>query len=377
MPLSDLTFGASEREAVLRVLESRWISTGPEVAAFESEFAASCDVAHAVAVSSATAALHLSLIAIGTTAGDEIVQPALNFVATANMTRAVNAAPVFADIASLDEPVITAETVKPLLTERTRAIVVMHYGGAPAVTAELLDLCHDRGIVLLEDAAHAVGAVYGPAAPPILQRRAVGGAGVMACFSFFSNKNLATGEGGMITTNDDDLAARVRLLRSHGMTTMSWDRFSGHARSYDVPVVGFNYRMDDLRAALGRTQLAALMQNNTARRALRSAYVEALGDLKGWTVPNADPERAGAAHLMVVVAPDADTRNRAVEKLTAAGVQTSLHYPSVTSFRAYADRAAQVPCTLEFASRAITLPLWPGLPRAAVTSIAAVLAACA
>jgi dTDP-4-amino-4,6-dideoxygalactose transaminase len=361
VPLSDLSYGPAEQAAVERVLASRWISTGPEVAALERDFAAACDVEHAVAVSSATAALHLAFLALRLGPGDEVVQPALNFVATANMTRAVGATPVFADIAALESPVITRDTVQPLLTSQTKAVVVMHYGGVPALSAELRQLCAERDLALIEDAAHAVGTVYGTDAGPDLAGRRVGGGADIGCFSFFSNKNLATGEGGMLTTNDPAVAEHARKQRSHGMTTMSWDRYSGHATRYDVPESGYNYRLDDLRAALGRTQLSALQDNNAARRAHQHRYLQALAVLDGWATPFGD-DRPTAAHLMVVIAPSAEIRDRAVQSLHNAGIQTSLHYPSITSFGAFGDVVASVPRTVEFAERAITLPLYPAMP---------------
>jgi dTDP-4-amino-4,6-dideoxygalactose transaminase len=375
VPLSDLAYGPAEEQAVLRVLASKWVSTGPEVSAFEAEFAEAVGCAHAVAVSSATAALHLALLALGVRPGDEVVQPALNFVAAANCTLAVGARPVFADIASVDDPTVTADTVEPLLTPRTRVVVAMHYGGTPAATEELARLCDERGVVLLEDACHAVGARYGSAAPSTPEVP-VGALGRAAAFSFFSNKNLATAEGGMLTTSDAEVAAEARLLRSHGMTTMSWDRFAGHARSYDVTRAGFNYRMDDLRAALGRAQLAALPANNAARVALLAAYRERLHDLApGWVVPHATSDRPTSGHLAVVLAPDPGVRDRLVEALHADGIQTSRHYPCVPGFSVHAGPTP--PRSADFSARAVTLPLYPGLDPAAVQEVCDVVEAVA
>lgn len=360
IPLSDLAYGPAEDAGVARVLASRWLSTGPEVAAFEAEFAQMNGTQFALAVSSATAALHLALLSLGVGPGDEVIQPALNFVAAANTTRLCGATPVFADIASVAEPTVTADTVGPLLTARTKAVIVMHYGGTPADMDPLLDLCHSAGVALIEDACHAIGAPYGSAS--VAQPDGVAGSlGDLGCFSFFSNKNLATGEGGMVITDRRELAERCRLLRSHGMTTMSWDRAQGHAASYDVVASGLNYRMDDLHAALGRAQLAALGENNQIRGALLDRYRSSLAALPGWDVPFARADRPTAAHLAVALAPSALVRAQARDALAAAGIQTSMHYPLVTSFSAFSDVALSLPRSEDFAARALTLPLYPAL----------------
>jgi dTDP-4-amino-4,6-dideoxygalactose transaminase len=343
IPLSDLDYGEEERAAVERVLRSKWLSMGPEVAAFESEFAETQGLRHAVAVANGTAALHLSLAVAGVGAGDEVVQPALNFVAAANMTVALGAVPVFADIVGLEEPTISAGEVARLIGPRTKAVVAMHYGGNLARVAEIRRLCDERGLVMIEDACHAVGA-------PARGVKA-GGFGELAAFSFFSNKNLAIGEGGMVATSSDDFAKRLRLLRSHGMTSLSWDRHSGHASSYDVVAHGYNYRLDDLHAALGRAQLAKLPANNQKRRELLRAYRSGLRLSDGWLMPFADHIESSSGHLMALLAPNADARNRLAGRLREAGIQTSMHYPCIADFEAFASsRTSAIPITREFAS---------------------------
>ena len=361
IPLSDLAYGVEEEEAVARVLRSRWLTTGPEVEAFEAEFAAYLGVKHAIAVSSGTAALHLAYLGLGLGPGDEVIQPALNFVAAANLTAAVGATPVFADIISSDEPTLDPALLERALTPATAAVVVMHYGGYLSRMAEIMEICSARGVPVIEDACHAVGAHFG-------DRRA-GALGRVGCFSFFSNKNLAVGEGGMLVTDDPALAADVRLLRSHGMTTMTWQRHRGHASSYDVLRHGFNYRSDEIRAALGRAQLAKLDSNNARRRLLAELYRARLEGLEGWAVPFADHVGDSAHHLMVVLAPDPQTRDSTVSRLNHAGVQTSLHYPCITGFAAFAGSAHVVPRSEDFTRRAITLPLHPGLSAAEVEEI--------
>jgi dTDP-4-amino-4,6-dideoxygalactose transaminase len=373
IPLSDIDYGPEEQAAVLRVLASKWLSMGPEVAAFEDEFARFVGARHAIAVANGTAALHLAYLAMGLAAGQEVVQPAINFVAAANLTIAVGCTPVFADLIGLDEPTISPADLERKITPATRAVVVMHYGGYGCRMDEVRDICSRRDLVLIEDACHALGARY-PLAKNGDGQTMLGLVGDVGCFSFFSNKNVATGEGGMIATNRDDVAARARALRSHGMTSMSWDRHRGHASSYDVTAHGYNYRLDELHGAIGRAQLAKLPANNDRRRKLVELYREGLGDLRGWTIPFAGYTGESAYHLMVIVAPDSETRNATVAELKKHEIQTSLHYPCITDFSAFADyAAADVTVARSFASRAITLPLYPTLRPAQVERIVAII----
>lgn len=368
IPLSDLDYGDEEEEAVLRVLRSKWLSTGPEVQHFEREIAALVGVRHAVAVANGTAALHLALLALGIGPGDEVIQPAVNFVAAANVTRSVGAKPVFADIVGPEEPVLDPAEVERLATPRTRAVVVMHYGGYATRLVEIAAICRVRGWALVEDACHALGsrAAGDPAAPG----RMAGSLGDVSCFSFFSNKNLAIGEGGMVATDRDDLLAAVTRLRSHGMTSLSWDRHRGHASSYDVVANGYNYRMDDLRAALGRAQLRKLLRNNERRRALAGAYRARLRRLPGVSIPFTDAAvEDSACHLMAVLAPDAEVRHTVADALRQRRIQTSLHYPCVTGFSAFAGSAGDPPRSADYASRTLTLPLFPTLDLDGVAAV--------
>jgi dTDP-4-amino-4,6-dideoxygalactose transaminase len=362
IPLSDLTYGPEEEAAVLRVLRSRWLSMGPEVQAFESEMAQLLGVEHVFAVSSGTAALHLAYLALGLGPGDEVIQPAINFVAAANTTIATGATPVFADIISLNEPTIDPASVERVLTPRTRAVVAMHYGGYPCRLAELLEICQRHGLALIEDACHAIGARYSDPRHRSADGMMCGAVGDVGCFSFFSNKNMATGEGGLVVTGRKDLAERLRLLRSHGMTTLTWDRHRGHASSYDVMAHGFNYRLDELHAALGRCQVQKLPAINARRTELAAEYQAHLGSLADWIVPFAHLEGEHAHHLEVVVAPDPDMRVQTVAALKAAGIQSSLHYPCVPDFWAFERfSGAGIARSRLFASRVITVPLFPGM----------------
>jgi len=375
IPLSNIDYGTEEEEAVLRVLRSKWLSMGPEVQALESEMATALDCESALAVSNGTAALHLAHLALGIGPGDEVIQPGLNFVAAANSTVAVGATPVFADIVGLDEPTLDPRDVERLLTPRTRAVVVMHYGGYPGRLAELSQLCQRHGVALIEDACHAIGARYldPDERPP--HGAYAGTVGDIGCFSFFSNKNLAMGEGGLVVTNRTDLVDRLRRLRSHGMTTLTWDRHRGHASSYDVVAHGYNYRLDELHGALGRSQLRKLPRNNARRRECVMRYRNGLAQLEGWIVPFADYPGESAYHLCVVVAPDRELRDLAVTGLRGEGIQTSLHYPCIADFTAFQEFSTSVleQCRA-FSSRAITLPLFADLTFDEIDEICGVLA---
>lgn len=362
IPLSDLNYGSEEEEAVMRVIRSGWLSSGPEVQRFEEKFADAAGVRHAIALSSATAALHLAMLALDVGDGSEVIQPALNFVAAANMTIAAGAKPVFADIISVEEPTIDPNHLRSLITSRTRAVIVMHYGGYPCRMGDILDVCDARGVPVIEDACHAPGVVYADTQHSKLHGRKIGSLGRVACFSFFSNKNMATAEGGMITTDDDEIASRIRLLRSHGMTAVTWDRHRGHASSYDVTMHGFNYRLDEIRAALGQAQLARLGEGNMRRRNLIRIYRDELADAPDVHVPFAGYAGDSAGHLMPILAKNATHRNQLGSMLRENRIQSSLHYPLVTSFSAYAKYVdAQTARSLDFSERIVTLPLYPSL----------------
>jgi len=362
IPLSDLDYGTEEATAVQSVIASKWLSMGPEVQAFEQEFAEMQRAKYALAVSSATAGLHLALLALDIRSGHEVIQPALNFVAAANVTVAVGATPVFADIRGLDEPTIDPAEVRRLTTPRTRAVIVMHYGGNLCRMSELAEFCSTHGIALVEDACHAIGVPYYNQPNQWPHSIMAGSIGDVSAFSFFANKNVASGEGGMVVTNRADLAERVRLLRSHGMTTLTWDRHKGHAATYDVVNPGYNYRLDELHAALGRAQLKKLARNNQRRRDLLAAYREAVHTLPGWTMPFADKIDRSSGHLMVIVASDPDRRERGVHALRRSGVQSSMHYPCIADFTGFSGRPGEsLELTRQFTGRAITLPLYPTL----------------
>jgi dTDP-4-amino-4,6-dideoxygalactose transaminase len=356
IPLSDIDFGPEEEEAVQQVIRGRWLTMGSATQAFERAFAGYVGAKHAVAVSSGTAALHLACLAVGLEPGDEVIVPSLTFVATAAAVRYVGARPIFADITSLDDPTLSPERVESLVTGHTTAIIVMHYGGYPCDMPRIMALARRRGLAVIEDAAHAPGAS--------LEGRMLGTWGDVGCFSFFSNKNMVTGEGGMLVTDDDTLAERLRLQRSHGMTSLTWDRHKGHAWSYDVVELGYNYRIDEIRSSLGLTQLARLDRNNQRRRELSAAYHRLLPEASpDVIVPFSQPRGEPSCHIMPTLLPDGVDRTRFMEMMKSQSIQTSVHYPPIHRFQYYKDERAYVPLPLGvtegFAAREVTLPLYP------------------
>jgi dTDP-4-amino-4,6-dideoxygalactose transaminase len=358
VPLADVEIGEAEIAAVSDVYRSGWLSMGPRTEELEERFAAYTGARHAVAVTNGTAALHLICLAAGIGPGDEVVLPSLTFVATANAIRYAGASPVFADIAALEHPWLAAESAAAAITPRTRAIMNMTYGGHPGESAALAGLADERGLVLLEDAAHGLGGR--------LDGRHLGTFGLAGAFSFFSNKNLPVGEGGMVVTDDDEVASKLRLLRSHGMTSLTWDRHRGRAEGYDAVELGFNYRIDEPRAALATARLERLDADNELRAAAASSYRERIAPLDGVTVAMEHERGATPAnHLFTVVLDRGLDRDAARARMAEKGIQTSLHYPPVHTLSSYGERAA-VPVTEEYASRAITLPLFPALTGAQI-----------
>lgn len=337
IPFSRPSIGQEEVDAVARVLSSGHIAQGSEVASFESEFAAQVGTPHAVAVSNGTVAIEIGLQAIGIGPGDEVVVPSLTFVATANAVRRVGAAPVFADI----DPktyCLTAATVEPLITERTRAVMVVHLYGHPADVDTLSALCDSRGVHLLEDAAQGIGAAW--------RGRPVGSFGTFGSFSLYATKNVTTGEGGMISTGSEEISDVFRSLRSH------------QNRLVDGKIqVASNARMTDVEAAIGRVQLARLPSIQAARHAIAVRYDRELDPAV--TTPYVAPEATHAYHQYTIRVPD---RDRVVEALREAGVGFGIYYKTpVHLTETYDDGGARLPDTETVAAEILSLPVRPDL----------------
>jgi dTDP-4-amino-4,6-dideoxygalactose transaminase len=358
IPLADVDFGEEEEQAVLRVLRSRWLSMGEETQQFEKEFAGFVGAKHAFAVTNATAALHMACAAVGIGPGDEVIVPSLSFVATANAVRYTGGIPIFADIESETSFVISVTSIEKCITEKTRAMMVMHYAGFACDMPAILELAKKHHLFVLEDSAHTIGAS--------LNGKHLGTWGDVGCFSFFSNKNMTTGEGGMVTTNDDNLAERLRVLRSHGMTSLSWDRHKGRAWTYDVVDLGFNYRIDEMRSAVGREQLKKVENFNAKRSQLTRFYRDLLADAASdVVVPFLENHGESCFHIMPILLPKGMDRIQFMEGMKAEGIQTSIHYPPIHYFKNFSGHPeylrTSLSATEDVGMREVTLPLYPGM----------------
>jgi len=356
VPLFDLNFDSKEEEAVIEVIRSKWISAGKKTKEFENAFAKLIGVKHAIAVSNCTAALHLALVALDIKEGDEVIVPSLTFVATVNAVKYTGATPVFADIISKEDLTISPEDIERKITPKTKAVLIMHYGGFACNMDEIKEITGKNNLLLIEDVAHAPGAEY--------KGRKLGSLGDMAAFSFYSNKNITTGEGGMIVTDDDNLAQKARLLRSHGMTTTSYDRFKGHATNYDVVELGYNYRIDDIRSAIGITQLSKLDSDLDKRKLLVNRYYDNLCDVNELILPFKYRKDKSSNYIFPVILSEKCriSRDELREQLEKEFlIQTSIHYQPVHMFSKYYDKSRLLPNTVNVFNNEVSLPLYYNL----------------
>jgi dTDP-4-amino-4,6-dideoxygalactose transaminase len=354
LPLFDLRLEPQDLEAVADTLRSGWLTLGPRTAAFEEAFAAHLGARHAIAVSSCTAALHLAYLAAGVGPGDEVIVPSFTFAATASAALYCGATPVFAEIASRENPSLDPADVLRRVTPRTKAVCVVHFAGYPAAADRLRELCEESGIALIEDVAHAPSAT--------LAGRKLGTWGLAGAFSFFSNKILSVGEGGLLCTDSDEVADFARSRRSHAMTSGTWDRHRGNTDTYDVVGLGFNYRLDEPRAALLLSRLEHLEADIARRRELTLRYRELLGQVEGILVPFEDRDVPGSSCYVMPVMLEEDGRQAEVgRRLRERGIQTSIFYPAIHRFTAYRERFPDVSLPItELASRTeLTLPFYP------------------
>jgi dTDP-4-amino-4,6-dideoxygalactose transaminase len=357
IPLFDARFGPEEEEALLRPLRAGWLTMGEEVLRLEEELAAYTGARFALAVSNCTAALHMACAALNIGPTDEVICPTLTFVASANAPRSLGARIRFCDSIGPGDLTLDPASVATQINSRTKAIVAVHYAGFACRMDELSALAYAHGIPIIEDCAHALFTTY--------RGTVLGLHGRIGCFSFFSNKNATCGEGGALITDDPVLAERLRLLRCHGMTSPTLERHRGRAYSYDVALPGFNYRLDEMRAALLRVQLRRLPSFLARRRELFRRYAERL---EGTPVilPFSSHSRQAehedtAIHILPVLLPEGTDRLAVMGRLKLAGIQTSIHYPPVHSFSAYRDDGQHLPRTETLAARQLTLPLYPAM----------------
>lgn len=355
IPLFDLNYDEREIEAVVETLKTKWISAGPKCNELEEKFARMLGVKYACAISNCTAALHLACRVAGLGEGDEVICPSLTFAATVNCIRYVGATPVFCDIVSTRNLCMDAAKIEDLITDKTKAIIPMHYGGFPCDMDRIMEIAQKHNLYVIEDACHGPMSEYHGAK--------VGTIGDIGCFSFFSNKNISTGEGGIMVTNNEDIYNRLKLLRSHGMTTMSYQRATGHATSYDIVELGYNYRFDDIRASLACVQLDKLEGDLEKRRLVRQWYEKNLQGAEEVDIPFQNSKEFSSNYIFPIVLKNstAEYRNFVRDELQKKGIQTSIHYPAIHKFSAYQKYTKNLPITEYVTDNEVTLPMYAKL----------------
>jgi len=358
-----------EIDAVVETLRSGWLAPGPRVKAFEAAFAAHTGAKHAIALDSATAGMHLALIARGIGPGDEVITTPTTFAATVNTIIHAGATPVLADI-RIDDYCIDPEAIERAITPRTRAIMPVHHAGSACRMDEVLAIARKHGLAVIEDAAHALGTYIGG--------RSVGVFGDATVFSFYPTKNVTTGRGGMLTTDDDALAERCRILSLHGMSNDAWDRYTARGSwAYQVLAPGYNYAMTDFQAALGHAQFSRLDEFQRVRRRLAGMMSERLGRLPGLVLPIEREDTTHAWHLYVVrLRPEASTitRDEFIVAMKERGIGTSVHFIPIHHHPYYRETYGWAPGDFPVADRAfetmVSLPLYTRMTEAEVDRVA-------
>ena len=355
IPLFNLNFDGKEAQAAYDTIQSGWISTGPKCEELENMFIDMFKVDYAVSMSNCTDALHLCCLVCGVGPGDEVLCPSLTFAASANCIRYAGATPVFCDIVGPNHININPEEIEKKITSKTKAILVVHMAGFPCMMDEIMAIAQKHNLKVIEDACHGPLSEY--------KGKKLGTIGDCAAFSFFSNKNISTGEGGMFISNNKELADKARLLRSHGMTTMSYQRAGGHATAYDIVELGYNFRLDDIHAAIAIEQLKKLPEDLEKRLAVRSHYVERLSKIDNVIVPFAENQEFVSNYIMpiIVTKGTVEDRDKIREAIHQEGIQTSVHYPAIHRFSIYKEYGAVLPQTDFVTDHEITLPMYAAL----------------
>lgn len=368
LPYHAPSIGDAETRAVVETLQSGWLTTGPRTRQFEKDFAAYVGARHAIAVNSCTAALHLALEAIGISRDDEVIVPTMTFAATAEVVAYFGAKPVLVD-SQRDTYNMDPAAVAAAITPRTRAIIPVHYGGQPCDMAELLDIAHRHGIRIVEDAAHSLPASY--------RGRSIGSISDITCFSFYATKTLSTGEGGMITTDEDAAADRMRIMALHGISRDAWKRYTAEGSwYYEILHPGFKYNLTDIASALGLAQLARQAEFLEARRRIAARYSEAFQAIDEIRCPVARPDRSHAWHLYVIEIDSQSlsiSRNEFLEAMKREGIGTSVHFIPLHLHPYYRDHYGYVPGDFPNAlaayERIVSLPIYPAMSDADVQDV--------
>lgn len=369
IPFFRADFNAEEESAVCEVLRRGWLTSGPETAAFEKEVVAYCDGAYALAANSGTAALHLSLAGLGVGHGDEVITTPLTFCATVNTILHVGAMPVLADIDSTLN--ISPAAIEARVTERTKAIMPVHYAGLPCDMDAIWAIAERHGLFVVEDAAHAIGSSY--------RGRKIGcGASDAVCFSFYANKNVPCGEGGMVLSRSRDLVERMRVLCLHGINKDAWGRYGAKGKwHYQVTEAGFKYNMPDMAAAVGRVQLRKIEENAAKRERIAARYDAGFADLNEVEVPPRREDSEHCWHLYAIRLRLDDLtidRSAFIEEMADQGVQCSVHFIPIPLHPYYQERfqwAEQVPRAMGEYPRLVSLPLFPSMTDGEVDQVTA------
>ena len=357
LPLSRPSIGEKEIEEVVSCLRSGWITTGPLCNAFEEKFCELTGASYALSVSSGTAGMHLMLLGLGIKRGDEMITPSMTFASTLNMITLCGAKPVFVDI-HYDTLNINADLIEGKITKRTRGIVPVHFAGAPVDMDKILSIAKKYDLFVIEDAAHGLGTYY--------KGVHIGGFGQSAIFSFHPLKNITTGEGGMVTHNDDHLESQLRLLRLHGIERDAWKRYGkGGNPGYDIKMAGFKYNLTDIQAALGLAQLSRLEELNNRRRQLADLYRRRLDRVEGLELPGAPTyPHIHAWHLFVIKVISMD-RERFLQKLSEYQIGYGIHFPAghrLSYIRErYKVKKGELKETERASTQLVSLPLFPDM----------------
>lgn len=353
IPVFKPSIGKEEIDAIAEVITSNWIGQGPKTAEFEKKFAKFIGAKNVVATNSASSALHLAILSVGLKVGDEVITPSLTFVATNHPILMCGATPVFADV---EQDTLCADIVdiKRKITNKTKAIIVVHYGGHPVDLSPLVKTCREKKIILIEDCAHASGSYY--------KKKHVGTFGDLSCFSFAAIKNITTGDGGMLVGKNKKVIENARVLAWSGISQSTWARAKSKKLKwrYNVVSTGYKYQMNDIAGAFGLVQLAKLEENNKKRKKVTEIYNEAFSGIN-WIEPPVVKGFAKSSYHNYVIKVPAKIRDRLSDYLARNGIVTSVHYEPTHHYKLYSKFKAHVPVTEKVWKKILLLPIFPDL----------------